>query len=171
LQIPEDGRPPGSDRLKQQALSSAGAPPIVVPVSLTVYPFSDIIHPLNFNRLTRKETAMPYFSIETNQTTERASNPELMKKTSAFIAGLLGKPESYVMISIKPRTPLIFGGSDAPAAFVRLESIGLPRDRCADLSAELCRYIEEELDVPRDRIFVDFRDLERNMFGWNGKTF
>jgi phenylpyruvate tautomerase PptA (4-oxalocrotonate tautomerase family) len=114
---------------------------------------------------------MPYFSIETNRTGDQESSPELMKKTSAFIADLLGKPESYVMISIKQGTSLIFGGSDKPAAFVRLESIGLPRDRCTELSDKICSYIAEELGVPKERVFIDFKDLERNLFGWNGKTF
>ena len=114
---------------------------------------------------------MPYFSIETNQAADQVSSPELMTKTSAFIADLLGKPESYVMISIKQGTSLIFGGSDKPAAFVRLESIGLPRDRCTELSDKICSYIAEELGVPKERVFIDFKDLERNLFGWNGKTF
>jgi phenylpyruvate tautomerase len=114
---------------------------------------------------------MPYFSIETNQPIDPASNQQLLQKTSAFIADLLGKPESYVMISIQPDTPLIFGGSDAPAAFVRLKSIGLPRDRCPELSAKICNLIEQELAVPKDRVFIDFKDLARNMFGWDGKTF
>jgi len=114
---------------------------------------------------------MPYISIETNQPIDPASNQQLLKKTSAFIAELLGKPESYVMISIQPATPLIFGGSDEPAAFVRLKSIGLPQDRCPELSEKICRLIEQELGVPKDRIFIDFKDLARNMFGWNGKTF
>jgi phenylpyruvate tautomerase PptA (4-oxalocrotonate tautomerase family) len=39
---------------------------------------------------------MPYFSIETNQALDQASHQQLLKKTSAFIADLLGKPESYV---------------------------------------------------------------------------
>jgi len=114
---------------------------------------------------------MPYFSIETNQPIDPASKRQLLKKTSAFIAELLGKPESYVMISIQPATPLTFGGSDAPAAFVRLKSIGLPLDRCPELSEKICRLIEQELAVPQDRVFIDFKDLARNMFGWNGKTF
>ncbi|UCF92421.1 MAG: hypothetical protein JSW39_29855 [Desulfobacterales bacterium] len=114
---------------------------------------------------------MPYFSIETNQTIDPESTPELLKKTSAFIAGLLGKPESYLMISIQPGTPLIFGGSDEPAAFVRLKSIGLPHDRCPELSAKICGHIAQELDIPQDRVFIDFKDLEGQMFGWNGKTF
>ena len=114
---------------------------------------------------------MPYFSIETNQPLDQASNQQLLKKTSAFIADLLGKPESYVMISIQPETPLIFGGSDAPAAFVRLKSIGLPQDRCPEFSEKICNLLEQELSVPKDRVFIDFKDLARNMFGWNGKTF
>ena len=114
---------------------------------------------------------MPYFSIETNQAIAEASNRELLKKTSAFIADLLGKPEAYVMISIKPGTPLVFGGSDEPAAFARLKSIGLPRDRCPELSEKICGFIDRELGVSQDRIFIDFKDLARDMFGWNGKTF
>ena len=47
---------------------------------------------------------MPYFSIETNQTIDETSNRDLMTKTSAFIAELLGKPESYVMISLPPES-------------------------------------------------------------------
>jgi phenylpyruvate tautomerase len=114
---------------------------------------------------------MPYFSIETNQTIDQASSRELMKKTSAFIAELLSKPESYVMIAIKPGTPLIFAGSDEPTAFVRLKSIGLPKDRCSELSEKICGFVEQELKVPPNRVFIDFKDLARDMFGWNAKTF
>ena len=114
---------------------------------------------------------MPYLSIETNQSIDRASIQRLLKKTSVFIAELLGKPESYVMISLQPDKPLIFGGSDAPAAFVRLKSIGLSQERCPEMSEKICRLIEQDLGVPPDRVFIDFKDLARSMFGWNGKTF
>ena len=114
---------------------------------------------------------MPYLSIETNQPVERSLRGELLGKLSAFVAELLGKPESYVMIALKPETPLVFDGSDEPAAFVRVKSIGLPKDRCAQLSEKICGFIEQELRVPKNRVFIDFKDLERAMFGWNGKTF
>lgn len=114
---------------------------------------------------------MPYFNIETNQPVDRESNGKLLKKLSAFIAELLGKPESYVMISLKPGTDLIFAGSDEPAAFVRVKSIGLPKEGCAQFSEKICGFIEQELQVPKNRVFIDFKDLERSMFGWNGKTF
>ena len=114
---------------------------------------------------------MPYFSIETNRAVDQAFNRELMKKASAFIAELLGKPESYVMIAITPETPLIFAGSDEPAAFVRLKSIGLPKERGTAFSEKICGFVEQELEIPPNRVFIDFKNLEREMFGWNGKTF
>ena len=94
-----------------------------------------------------------------------------MKKASSFIAGLLGKPESYVMISVKPGTPLNFGATNGPVAFVRLKSIGLPKDHCSEFSEKICDFIDQELRVPKDRIFIDFKDLDRSLLGWNGKTF
>jgi hypothetical protein len=39
------------------------------------------------------------------------------------------------------------------------------------VSTEICSFVEQELQVPQNRIFVDFRNLERSMFGWDGKTF
>jgi hypothetical protein len=114
---------------------------------------------------------MPYFSIETNQTIDPSSHGNLMKKASVFIAEMLGKPESYVMIDLKPQTFLIFGGSDEPAAFVRLKSIGLPKENCTEYSEKICGFVERELEVAPDRVFIDFKDLARELFGWNGKTF
>jgi phenylpyruvate tautomerase len=114
---------------------------------------------------------MPYFSIETNHTIAPSSQGNLMKETSAFIAEMLAKPESYVMVAIKPELPLFFGGSDDPAAFVRLKSIGLSKERCTEYSEKICSFVEQELEVPPERIFIDFKNLERDMFGWNGKTF
>ena len=114
---------------------------------------------------------MPYFNIDTNQELDEAFTQAVIKKASSFIAGLLDKPESYVMISIKPGTPLNFAGTNDPAAFVRLKSIDLPKDRCAKFSEKICDFIDQELGVPKARIFIDFEDLARSLFGWNGKTF
>jgi len=114
---------------------------------------------------------MPYFNIETNQTLDDASIAAFVKQASAFVAELLGKPESYVMISLEPKTAMAFGGTTDPAAFVRLKSIGLPRERCGELAEAICAFIDRELEVPKDRVFIYFKDLERSLFGWNGKTF
>jgi hypothetical protein len=46
---------------------------------------------------------MPRFSIETNQKLVDAGSSAFVKQTSAFVTELLGKPESYVMICLKPK--------------------------------------------------------------------
>jgi phenylpyruvate tautomerase PptA (4-oxalocrotonate tautomerase family) len=114
---------------------------------------------------------MPYFSIETNQVPDDAGSTAFTRKASAFVAELLGKPESYVMTSLEPKTAMTFGATNGPAAFVRLKSIGLPRQRCGELAEAICAFVDRELGVPKDRVFIDFKDVERSLFGWNGDTF
>jgi hypothetical protein len=40
-----------------------------------------------------------------------------------------------------------------------------------EYSEKICGYIQEELGIPKDRIFIDFTNLVGYMFGWSGKTF
>ncbi len=114
---------------------------------------------------------MPYFSIQTNQVVDDSAQKDLLKKASVFIAELIGKPETYVMATIQTGAPLMFGGGDDPAAYVELKSIGLPAGRCAELSEKICSFVQTELGVPPNRVFIEFKDLMRDMFGWNGRTF
>jgi phenylpyruvate tautomerase PptA (4-oxalocrotonate tautomerase family) len=114
---------------------------------------------------------MPYFSVETSKAIDQAGEEAFSHKASAFIADLLGKPEGYVMVAIKPSTAMRFGAGLEPTAMVQLYSIGLPEERCAEFSGKICAFIEDEIGVAPDRVYIDFRDLKRSRFGWNGKTF
>jgi phenylpyruvate tautomerase PptA (4-oxalocrotonate tautomerase family) len=114
---------------------------------------------------------MPYFSIETSKKIDAVGEEAVTHKASAFIAELLGKPERYVMVAVKHSTPMRFGGELDPAAMVQLYSIGLPQERCASFAEKICAFVQEELGVAPERVFIDFRDLQRTMFGWNAKTF
>ncbi|MBN1931782.1 MAG: hypothetical protein JW786_09270 [Desulfobacterales bacterium] len=113
---------------------------------------------------------MPYLKIETNKELNIAFKKEILKKTSEFVANLLDKSENWVMISINQGIPMMFGGSTQPLAYVEMKSIGLPEDKCAVFSNALCNFIESELGIPSDRIYINFRGIERNKFGWNKDT-
>ena len=114
---------------------------------------------------------MPYFSIQTNKPLDASSTAQLTRKTSAFAAELLGKPEAYVMAAVKPGTEMTFAGSGAPAAFVEVKSIGLPEDRCDAFAASISAFVRSSLGIEPDRVFIDFIDLPPARFAWNGKTF
>jgi hypothetical protein len=66
---------------------------------------------------------------------------------------------------------MIFGGSGAPLLYIELKSIGLPRDRTKILSSKLCEFLHDETGVSTDRMYIEFSDAERAMWGWNGTTF
>jgi hypothetical protein len=114
---------------------------------------------------------MPYLRIETNQRLKDTDRNDFLKKASVLIAESLEKPENWVMICFQPNTAMLFGGSEDPTAFVELKSIGLPTERCGVLSDRICTFIEEALNIPSNRVFIEFKSLERPLFGWNRKTF
>lgn len=114
---------------------------------------------------------MPYLKIETTERLDEVAVQEFLKKASAFAAKLLGKPEKWIMVTIYQGKPMIFDGNTQPAAFVELKSIGLAQDRCTALSRALCDFLEAELGIAPDRVYIEFWDINGKMFGWNGGTF
>jgi len=114
---------------------------------------------------------MPYIKIETNQQVSDVVRQELLKKTSDFIAGMLGKPERYVMVSLQLPTAMIFAGETEPTAFVELKSIGLPREACPGYAQHIADFLQAELSVPPDRAYIEFSAIDGPLFGWNGGTF
>lgn len=114
---------------------------------------------------------MPYLLIRTNCQLESSRQQPLLKQCSAEVAEALGKPERYVMVSLELQANMLFAGDDSPCAYLELKSIGLPGERTGELSATLSDLIEKELDVPLDRIYIEFADATRHMWGWNGGTF
>jgi phenylpyruvate tautomerase PptA (4-oxalocrotonate tautomerase family) len=114
---------------------------------------------------------MPYLKIQTNQSVDGARGQAIITKASAMVARQLGKPENYMMVTIQPGTPLVFAGQADPAAFLELKSIGLPSAKTKALSKALCEFVEAELKVPKDRIYIEFANADGGMWGWNGDTF
>jgi len=114
---------------------------------------------------------MPYLKIQTNHAFDTDKSLDFIKSASRVVAEGLGKSESYVMVALEPPLPMVFAGSDAPTVFMELKSIGLPEARTSQLSAGLCKLVSDELAVPADRIYIEFQDTPRKMWGWNSSTF
>lgn len=112
---------------------------------------------------------MPLLQISTNVSIEDTT--ALAKDASRIVAGMLGKPESYVMVAINAESSLIFGGSEDRAAHLKLKSLGLDETRTADYSAHLCGFIQNTLGITPSRIYIEFSNPERHMWGWDSKTF
>jgi phenylpyruvate tautomerase PptA (4-oxalocrotonate tautomerase family) len=112
---------------------------------------------------------MPLLEITTN--TAITNSQVFAEQASKLIAELLNKPESYVMIKIVPEQTLIFAGNNEPAAHIKLKSLGLAEDKTVYFSEKICSFINSKLNINSARIYIEFFNPARHMWGWDGKTF
>ena len=93
---------------------------------------------------------MPYAKIETNVKLDMLKEQELLMAASGFFAALLNKSEEHVMVSVSHGISVIFGKTDAPAAYVhpydRLSARSSPVYRChvvlpTNLSCQISNYL------------------------------
>ncbi len=114
---------------------------------------------------------MPYLKIQTNRMLPEADARALASKASALVAQQLGKPERYVMTCVETNPAMTFAGTDAALAFLELKSIGLPESATEDASRALCELVSGETGIDPERIYIEFSDAPRKMWGWNSSTF
>ena len=114
---------------------------------------------------------MPYLKIQSNHQIDSDKAAQLIKSASRLVADGLGKPERYVMVALEPPLPMVFAGSDEPTVFMELKSIGLSDAKTPQLSQSLCQLMNTELNVPADRVYIEFQDAPRTMWGWDSGTF
>ena len=115
--------------------------------------------------------AIPTLAVQ-SAATPRSGAEELCKKLSSTVAGTLGKPESYVMVTFQKVDAMCYGGTSDPAAFLYLSSLGsIDPDTNKATSAAVAEILEAELGVPKGRYYINFFDSERSNMGYNGGTF
>lgn len=117
------------------------------------------------------ENPMPLLKIHTNVEREPGESQPSLLRASRLVADRIDKPEKYVMVALVAGIPMVFAGSEAPAAYLELKSIGLPPDRTGELSAALCEFMHEEFGVRAERVYIEFADAAPALWGWNGSTF
>jgi len=118
-----------------------------------------------------QEGKMPHFNIMTNQSLDASLAQDFAREASSFASRLLGKPEKYMMVSIQHGACLMFSQTMDPTAYIELKSIGMPKEKCEAYSKAICDFMESTLKIAPDRIYIDFKDIDGSMFGWNKKTF
>jgi len=84
---------------------------------------------------------------------------------------MLGKPESYVLVSYRHNPHMMFAGNREPLAYLELKSLGLPENDCALFAKKLCTLCEELLGVSTQRVYIEFKNGERHLWGWDKRTF
>lgn len=114
---------------------------------------------------------MPLLRLQTNLDLEREKKSALSAALSHKVSEWLDKPEDYVQVTLESSVTMRFAGTEDPTAFVEIRSLGFFGLNQAEISHALCAFLESECAISQDRVFVNFLDLARENWGWNGKTF
>ncbi|EGD74412.1 hypothetical protein PTSG_12443 [Salpingoeca rosetta] len=114
---------------------------------------------------------MPLLELHTN-----VNRPEnvaaIVEGLSALLAEATGKPLQYIMVRTSFDEAMAMGGTTAPAAFLRLSSIGkIGHNENKGYSAKICKFLTEHLGIEADRVYINFVDVSRANWGYNGGTF
>ena len=110
---------------------------------------------------------MPLLNISTNK--EIKNRQILLSKSSDFISSLLNKPENYVMVKLNDSAQMYFSGSNEPCCFIEIKSIGSLEP--SKMSKSICEFFSSELEIPIDRIYIYFQNVDSSMWAWNSRTF
>ncbi len=114
---------------------------------------------------------MPLLKIETTVPLPQEKEKPLLAALSKAVAGVLGKPEQYVMITAS-HSAMVMSGKAGDAAFVDIRSIGgVNGENNRKLSQQICKLLKDSLGIAPDRVYLNFSDVEAGNWGWNGSTF
>ena len=114
---------------------------------------------------------MPFLKLQTSTPVPEDMREPLLAGLSQIISESIGQPEKYVMVTVET-DPVMMNSKVGQAAFVDLRSIGgLNREVNNQITGELCALLGEKLEIPQDRVYINFTDIARSNWDWNGKTF
>ncbi|CAN1299091.1 Macrophage migration inhibitory factor homolog [Linum perenne] len=115
---------------------------------------------------------MPTLNLFTNVPVDAVTTSDILKDATKAVSKIIGKPESYVMIVVNSGVPMAFAGTEEPAAFGELISIGgLGPSVNGKLSATIAEILQTKASIDSSRFYIKFYDVERPFFGFNGSTF
>lgn len=114
---------------------------------------------------------MPRVSLFTNVAASKINATALLKDLTAAAATSIGKDESKFMNLVHPDTPIYYAGSEEPAAFLEVSSIGaIGGDKNASIVSQLSGVVEKHLSIPPARVYVNFFDIKPSDWGVKGTT-
>ncbi|KAF5731350.1 macrophage migration inhibitory factor [Tripterygium wilfordii] len=91
---------------------------------------------------------MPTLNLYTNVPVDAVISSDILKDATKSVAKIIGKPESYVMILLNGGVPIAFGGTEVPAAYGELISIGgLGQGVNGKLSSTIADIFQTKLSI------------------------
>ena len=113
---------------------------------------------------------MPCIQLKTSVSVSAEHENNIKSRLGKAIELIPGKSETWLMVSISGDEHIWFKGNNKPAAFVDVSVFGRENAQAFnDLTAAICDILNDELNIPADRIYVKYSVTAH--WGWNGGNF
>ncbi|CAJ0586248.1 unnamed protein product, partial [Mesorhabditis spiculigera] len=111
---------------------------------------------------------MPVLRVVTNL----GDVPETLEaQLTKVVADIMKKPEERFWCEVQTGARISQGGTKDPCVFVSVKSIGaVGKDETPRLSQQITDYCHNALSVAKDKISVQYIDMDPNTFARGGTT-
>ena len=111
---------------------------------------------------------MPYIATKTTAAISARKEQMLKERMGEAITLISGKTEDWLMLSYEGNASMYFkGNADEPCAICHVMLYGSATEQdYAALTERLTDILYEELEIPTDRVYVTYSEVDT--WGWNG---
>jgi len=112
---------------------------------------------------------MPFINVKTNASINQESEIKIKTKLGEAIK-LIGKTESWLMISFEDNQKMYFRGeNNFDMAFVQIDLYGRASSSAYNsMTDAVTEILNKELDIKPDNIYVKYNEIEN--WGYNGSN-
>ena len=110
---------------------------------------------------------MPLLSIHTSM--EIKEKKEFIRKSAELIGKLTNKSLNYVMVRLEDSKDMYFSESYDPCCYLEIKSIGSLNP--SNMALIISEFIAKEIEIPTNRIYINFENVASSNWAWDGKTF
>lgn len=114
---------------------------------------------------------MPFIGSKITVKISKEKEEIVKKRLGEAIKLIPGKSETFLMIGFEDEYTLYLGGEKLDkGAFIEVKIFGkASKEAFSVLTKEICSIYEEELQIPQNKIYVKYEEVEN--WGWNGSNF
>ena len=113
---------------------------------------------------------MPYIATKTNVKISADSEAKIRAALGKAIEAIRGKSERWLMLSFDDEARMAFRGEATPTAMIEVEIFGsASSEEYAELTARITAIVSGELNIPADRIYVKYEEIDT--WGFAGENF
>lgn len=122
-------------------------------------------------KIGRRLKSMPFIGSKVSMKISKEKEVIIKEKLGKAIELIPGKSETFLMVGFEDEYSLYFAGEKLEkGAFIEVKIFGKAnKDAYEKLTAEICKIYEAELEIPQNKIYVKYEEVQE--WGWNGNNF